>query len=268
MLVCSWAHRGLFCVHSRFAIILMGKRELVALLSLSLWCVVIVVLLFLTVPWVCLQFVIVVFPDHTHLLFFTVFYFRPVAYKISDGILLTLSHPSRYILKGKAAIQPLVGSVKILGHILRDSAGKAYDVYSPECHSLITLETVTGSRNRDHIMRTVRHIAKEGTLHYLKRKLKRDSSDTVVLKISELFPSLVGIVRTLPSCRELFNIEGNADSAVNRALSSVGLELVQNTSVPYLEVTDEMRDAIDDWIEALSHSSKGEDFYQISQASR
>ena len=28
-----------------------------------------VVWLFLTVPWGCLQFVIVVFPDHTHLLF-------------------------------------------------------------------------------------------------------------------------------------------------------------------------------------------------------
>ena len=174
---------------------------------------------------------------------------------------MTLSHPSQYILKGKAAIQPLVGSVKILGHILRDSAGKTYDVYSPECHSLVTLETVTGSRNRDHIMRTVRHIAKEGTLHNLKRKLKKDSSDTVVLKISQLFPSLVGIVRTLPSCRELFNIEGNADSAVNRALNSVGLELIQNTSVPYLEVTDEMRDAIVDWTEALSHSSRGEDFF-------
>ena len=172
---------------------------------------------------------------------------------------MTLSHPSRYILKGKAAIQPLVGSVNILGHILRDSAGKTYGVYSPECHSLITLETVTGSRNRDHIMRTVRHIAKEGTLQNLKRKLKKDSSETVVLKISELFPSLVGIVRTLPSCRELFNIACNSDSAVNRALSSVGLELVQNTSVPYLEVTDEMRDAIDNWTEALSHGSRGED---------
>ena len=34
----------------------MGKRKLVALL-------------FLAVPWVCLRFVIVVFPDHTHLLF-------------------------------------------------------------------------------------------------------------------------------------------------------------------------------------------------------
>ena len=48
---------------------LMGKRELVALLSLSSWCLVMVVWLFLAVLWVCLLFVIVVFPDHTHLLF-------------------------------------------------------------------------------------------------------------------------------------------------------------------------------------------------------
>ena len=53
-------------VHSSFAITLMGKRELVALLGLSSWCLVIVVWLFLAVPWVCLQFVIVVFPDYTH----------------------------------------------------------------------------------------------------------------------------------------------------------------------------------------------------------
>ena len=39
------------------------------LLSLSSWCLVMVVWLFLEVPWVCLLFVIVVFPDHTHLLF-------------------------------------------------------------------------------------------------------------------------------------------------------------------------------------------------------
>ena len=49
-----------------FAIILLEKRELVALLSLSSWCLVIVVWLFLGVPWVSLQFVIVVFPDYTH----------------------------------------------------------------------------------------------------------------------------------------------------------------------------------------------------------
>ena len=59
----------LLSVHSSIAIILMGKRELVALLSLSSWCFVIVVWLFLAVSRVCLQFVIVVFPDHTHLLF-------------------------------------------------------------------------------------------------------------------------------------------------------------------------------------------------------
>ena len=48
----------------------MGKRELVALLGLSSWCLVAVVQLFLAVPWGCLRFVIVVFPDHTHLLFY------------------------------------------------------------------------------------------------------------------------------------------------------------------------------------------------------
>ena len=44
----------------------MGKRELVALLYLSSWCLVMVERLFLAVPWVCLLFVIVVIPDHTH----------------------------------------------------------------------------------------------------------------------------------------------------------------------------------------------------------
>ena len=59
----------LLCVTS-FAIILMGKRELVTLLCLSSWCLMVVVWLFLAMPRVFLQFVIVVFPDHTHLLFF------------------------------------------------------------------------------------------------------------------------------------------------------------------------------------------------------
>ena len=44
----------------------MGKRELVVLFSLSSWRLVFVVWLFLATTWVCLQFVIVVFPDHTH----------------------------------------------------------------------------------------------------------------------------------------------------------------------------------------------------------
>ena len=59
----------LLYVHSSIAIILMGKRELIALLNLSSWCLVMVERLFLAVPRGCLQFVIVVLPDHTHLLF-------------------------------------------------------------------------------------------------------------------------------------------------------------------------------------------------------
>ena len=45
------------------------RKELVAVLNVSPWCLVMVEWLFLAVPWGCLQFVIVVFPDHTHLLF-------------------------------------------------------------------------------------------------------------------------------------------------------------------------------------------------------
>ena len=61
----------LLCVRSSIAIILMGKSGLVALLNLSSWCLVMVERLFLAVPQGCLRFVIVVFPDHTHLLVFS-----------------------------------------------------------------------------------------------------------------------------------------------------------------------------------------------------
>ena len=68
---CSMFCFTLLYVHSSIAIILMGKRELDALLNLSSWCLVMVERLFLALQGGCLKFVIVVFPDHTHLLFFT-----------------------------------------------------------------------------------------------------------------------------------------------------------------------------------------------------
>ena len=61
---------NILSVHSRFAIILKRKRKLVALLLVYYRCLVTVnvLWLFLTVPWVGLQSMIVVFSDHTHLL--------------------------------------------------------------------------------------------------------------------------------------------------------------------------------------------------------
>ena len=82
----------------------MGKRELVTLLDLSSWRLVMVGWFFLAVPRRCLQFVIVVFPDHTHLLIlssyrkaavlltiaFNHFYFRLC---LDSTSLLTISIP-------------------------------------------------------------------------------------------------------------------------------------------------------------------------------
>ena len=63
---------ALLCVHSSFAIFSKGVRELVALLCLSSLSLVIVVWLFLAMPQLFLQFVKVVFPDHTRLLFLVI----------------------------------------------------------------------------------------------------------------------------------------------------------------------------------------------------
>ena len=73
----------LLYVYSSFAIILIGKRELVVLLSLSSWCLVIVVWLFIAMPLVCLQFVIVACADHTH-------YFRLDIAKQSQRISISI----------------------------------------------------------------------------------------------------------------------------------------------------------------------------------
>ena len=69
VLCLSWFWYALLCVLFSFAIILKRKRELGALLLFSYGCLVYVLWLFLTVPWVGLQCVIVVFPDYNRLLF-------------------------------------------------------------------------------------------------------------------------------------------------------------------------------------------------------
>ena len=58
---------ALLCLHSSFAISFKRKRNIVVLLLLSYYYV---LWLFLTVPWVGLQCLIVVFPDHTGFVFY------------------------------------------------------------------------------------------------------------------------------------------------------------------------------------------------------
>ena len=90
---CSVYCCALLYVHSSIAIILMGKRELVALLCLSSWCLLIVVWFFLTMPWTCLQFVIVVFPiaaDRKHASTYSPVAFRSVHTGIEPPFLLKI----------------------------------------------------------------------------------------------------------------------------------------------------------------------------------
>ena len=67
----------------------MGKRELIALLNLSSWCLVMVERLFVALPRGCLRFVIVVFPDYTHLLFLRKNEFDNFSILIFDALFIT-----------------------------------------------------------------------------------------------------------------------------------------------------------------------------------
>ena len=95
----------LLYVHSSIAIFLMGKRELIALLNLSSWCLMMVERLFLAVPRGCLQFVIVVFPDHTHLLFLL---------KDHNSVTPVRLEPAAPRSRGKhSTTEPLLSRIKI-----------------------------------------------------------------------------------------------------------------------------------------------------------
>ena len=113
---CSMFCCMLFYVHSSIAIILMGKRELVALFNLSSWCLLVVERLFLPVLWGFLQFVIVVFPDHTHLLFLSLILIwtrtylgKPVCLQnnISFGALMLASNT--WLLGQEVTVQITIG---------------------------------------------------------------------------------------------------------------------------------------------------------------
>ena len=95
----------LLYVRSSIAIILMGKRELVALLNLSSWCLVMVERLFLAVPWGCLRFVIVVFPDHTH-------YFLCVSVCLFDCLPPSQQFVS-YARDGSSWVEPVLSNIFI-----------------------------------------------------------------------------------------------------------------------------------------------------------
>ena len=87
-------------VFSSFAIILKRKRELVALLLLSYGYLVTVYVLwlFLTLPWVGLLCVIVVFPDHTNFLFYFSRRLLKTHTNMRIGLIHKLSIDSKYLI--------------------------------------------------------------------------------------------------------------------------------------------------------------------------
>ena len=171
-----------------------------------------------------------------------------------DGALLFLPHPSQYILKGKARVEVLIGSVSILGHILKDTA-KSYDIYSPECNSLLKIETITGKSNKKSVIENISSQLLE-TEDSLLEKLENFDS-VVVLKVFSLKSAVCEYLTTLAPYQNLFVMGGNRGDSVNKLLYPLGVSVFQRTWQPHVFVSEELRQALTEWTDCLTQSSKG-----------
>ena len=128
----------------------MRKRELDALLSLSSWCLVIVVWLFLSVPWVCLQFVIMVFPDHTHYFLSSIGFNCWISFALVFSCencwvicVISFLYLDMFVLGYNASIS--LGSFMRTKHVcvlinieITDEVG-TINTFKPSCESLLTI---------------------------------------------------------------------------------------------------------------------------------
>ena len=152
-----------------------------------------------------------------------------------------------------------------MGHNLKDTCNsKTYDVYSPECNSLVTMETVTGETDKDAVMAAISsHAADTNETENLQSKIEGFDC-SVVLKVSRLDSALCDYVTTLTEYQNLFSMGGNKGDAVNRVLSPLGVSVFQDTWQPVVTVTKEVQQAIDDWTESLNKPSKGTVMFNIT----
>ncbi|XP_060596376.1 uncharacterized protein LOC132750416 [Ruditapes philippinarum] len=67
----------------------------------------------------------------------------PIAIPVGDSVLVIASHPCVFPLKGVVTIQAVVGTASVMEYNLVPGS-QGYDVYSPDCNSLVTVSTVKG----------------------------------------------------------------------------------------------------------------------------
>ena len=108
----------------------MGKRELVALLSLSSWCLVIVVRLFLAVSWVYQQIVVVVYPDHTRLNYLcTITFFKYTQTSFCICFFISEIQRKNITVIVEKQTWPLVDKRNEVNHFQKDNK-KVFKVYT------------------------------------------------------------------------------------------------------------------------------------------
>lgn len=194
--------------------------------------------------------------------------FSPVAVPVEGSVLVVAIHPCIFPLKGKVKVQSLVGVASIMGYHLVPGS-KHFDVFSPDCNSLITIATVSGKTNTKKCLQKVDSVLgiSDSSVSQILQKTLKECKPCVILKFDKLETNLYSFLSSFHPYTNIFKVDGDR-SVLNKQLLPLSVISPKDSEVPKLCVTEELLSVLDVWMETLKQPCEGkiyfESIYEVS----
>lgn len=160
-------------------------------------------------------------------------YINPVrVYQGKKSCIFILKHPIELYVNGKVKIKPLVGTVEVFGHILKD----AVDLYAPNNNIAQCLKTV---ENRNDYYGLFRKLINEGlTVSEAEDIVVTVGTNDCVITMSRLSDPKMDFVETYANTDLFKKLNKNTESTLRRTASLLGCSLYLARPWRYFEEPD------------------------------
>jgi hypothetical protein len=161
-------------------------------------------------------------------------------------------------LKGVVTIQAVVGTASVMEYNLVPGS-QGYDVYSPDCNSLVTVSTVKGvtkTKTAVNQVDSMLGINDKTVINLLKNSLN-DSKPFVVLKFDKLKTTLCSFISNFHPYTNIFKVDGDK-TLLNKQLLPLSVKMPgEDTDVPEISVSEQLQNVLDVWQEILIQQNEG-----------
>lgn len=168
----------------------------------------------------------------------------PFVSKTPLSVIVAVSHPSTYTIKGCAGMRVLVGAVTILGCTFTQKTSW-HDVYSPGCSSLLTMSTTNGDNDVDEALRQIN----ENCPSFMESERLCSSLKTAesfcIIEFQKLFSSSCNLVTSFSIFSNLLKPFEDS-SQLNKKLSPLGISLVKQCDHSTVQVSSELQTTLDE----------------------